>query len=241
MRMSCLVAICLALTASPLFAANLLVNGDFETYGAGFGNPAAGDTTYVPGWTIWQPRTSQKTIGLVGTDSYNGGSAPHSGNYAFTCYSKSSWSGGVYQEVAVTPGTMYQLDGWWKGYSDSGGGYWVEVGVINGAWNQSIADGGTSSTIWKQTVQYFPNPNSSPSAYNQLSTEPFLSNGLGTNQITAISNVMTVWIKSGQANTGLKTRVRVDDMVLTAVPEPASILALLGGLAGLAGAIRRRK
>jgi|GEM_PF-3154774 len=228
-------ALVLAL-AAPSFAANLLVNGDFEAAGGSMGAPGT-----TPGWTNWSNGYGNRTQGVKGSDTYNGGSDPRSGQLAWTCYCKSYYSGGIYQEVTVTPGVQYKLDGWWKGISDNAPPFWYEVGMINGPWNLSLVDGGITTTIWKQEAQLFPNPNTNPADYVQMSTQPFLPGGLGTNIITATSNKITVWIKVGSGNASGKTRVRVDDMTLEPVPEPTGILAVLTGFAGLVGAVRRRR
>lgn len=236
MRVAFVLAIILMI-AAPSFAANLLVNGDFEAAGGTMGAP--GNT---PGWTNWSNGAGNRTQGVKGTDAYNGGSAPHGGALAWAVYCKSNYSGGIYQEVTVTPGAQYVLDGWWKAISDANKApYWYEVGMINGAWNQAIADNSTASTIWKRTDALFPNPNSDPAGYVQLSTEAFLAGGLGTNTITAAGNKITVWIKVGSGHVDGKTRARFDDMSLTQVPEPGGVLAMLTGLAGLAGVVRRRR
>lgn len=228
MKKMFVLAIALLVICSPAFAANMLTNGDFET----------GTTA---GWTDWSNGYGNKTQGVKTTDTYNGGTDAHGGTYAWYCYCKSSYSGGIYQQVTVTPGVQYILDGWWKAVSDSSGVYWYEVGMINGPWNFSLVDGGTTTTIWKQTVQTLPDPNTDPKAYVQWSTQSFLPGGLGSNIITASGSTITVWVKIGQGAVSPKSRVRVDDITLDIVPEPGSLLVLGVGLTGLAAAIRRRR
>jgi hypothetical protein len=54
-----------------------------------------------------------------------------------TCNSSSF---GVYQEVTVTPGKAYQMDGWWKGNYTAGTDAWYDSELIDGPFNYTTAD-----------------------------------------------------------------------------------------------------
>lgn len=105
-------------------AANLVANPGFED---------PGSTNNIPGWTFWRAtwgggETAQAVTG-----------AEVSGNRGLmlTCGSSSF---GVYQEVTVTPGKVYRIDGWWKGSFTSGTDAWYDCELLDGPFNLTTAD-----------------------------------------------------------------------------------------------------
>src|SRR5262245_41418261 len=98
--------------ASPAFAANLLINGNFET-----GTSQA--------WTNWRAPWGQQEQYL-----FNDATTGRSGQFDLKITAKGS-SFGVYQTVNVTPGHSYRLSALWKAQvlSDPG---WFEIMLLQG-------------------------------------------------------------------------------------------------------------
>jgi hypothetical protein len=60
--------------------------------------------------------------------------------------SSKAGSGGIYQEISVTPGVPIKYSYWWKGNSTAGTNIWYELLLIDGPFNLYYADGFQEST-----------------------------------------------------------------------------------------------
>ncbi len=217
-----------ALSITPA-CANLLMNGTFENG--------------LTGWSSWQSSWSGGNTATVTAEAGYGG-----GNGLKLSITSVAWapgaSFGVYQQVSVTPGQTYKLDGMWKGMNGSGN--WFEIILIDGAFNVDQAD--DPAVVFNNVVTGYdsnaafgyPAPasfgwQSFASTYNQ-EVSPYISNGTRT----ATGNTMTVVLKIGSYGNPIKPSAYFDDITLTAVPEPAGLIALASGL-GMLGFVRRRK
>lgn len=197
-------------------SANLVTNPGFET-----GN-TSGWTTWAASWSSGYSATAQKIY-------------KYSGTYALKLGITGIASFGVYQQVTVTPGASYKLNGMWKATTASFG--WFEVLLIDGAFSIDEADkaGVCNKNIiagYDSTLGWPP-----PGAFGW---EPFSASYRIPNGIrTATGNVMTVVLKMG-GNTASKPTSYFDDVTLEHVPEPGSAIALSGGI-GLLGIFRGRR
>lgn len=205
--------------------ANLLTNGGFETGS-------------LAGWTLWNATWSSGYAAAADPI------AEYSGGYGLKLNITGSASFGVYQQVGVTPGQAYRLDGMWKGAS--GAGNWFEIILIDGPFNIDAAD--SAPGVFQNVVTgydshpafNYPAPwtfgwQSFASTYNQEVSD-YIANGVRT----ASGSVMTVVLKIGSYNNTNKPTAYFDDVSLTLVPEPASLLAVAVGTAMLIGRRKRR-
>lgn len=120
-----MVAALALILAAGVSSQNLLVNPGFEI--------PESKVNEVPGWTYWRATWGS------GESVYTTTSTKISGNRALvlTC---SSSSFGVYQEVDVTPGKAYQMNGWWKGHFPAGAMSWYDCELLNGPFDIVLAD-----------------------------------------------------------------------------------------------------
>ena len=103
---------------------NLILNGGFET---------PGSSNYIPGWTNWRASWGSGEVRAIVTNTKVSGSR----SLAMTCNSSSF---GVYQEVNVTPGKAYQMNGWWRGSFPVGVTTWYDCELLDGPFDIVLAD-----------------------------------------------------------------------------------------------------
>lgn len=204
--------LCLAATAH----ANLLRNGDFE----------AGNAT---GWIGWRAPWGQGEQRI-----FNDTTPGHSGNYDLKISATGS-SFGVYQIVNVTPGQTYRLEARWKfdNLSDPG---WTEIMILQGGWDYNAADIRPGDLVNK--MYSYDNPENPPVAFDWLDTASLDGTAADINSYygerTATTTRMTVVLKAGGNPTmaaGQSVVAYFDDVSLVEVPEPATLLLVLGGFA----------
>lgn len=228
--MKTMVFVLLALVIGLPAFGNLLINGGFET----------GDLT---GWSIYAANDSVQHLN-VQADSVK------SGNYALNTQISSGVFGdfGVYQQVSVISGITYQINGYWAG---TGNIYaWWHVFVFNGSFDVSqFADNPNHPEVIVSNVQASRDTWSSQSSQwewesisNSWFNDQWYNTGVHTGQVVATGNMMTVVLRMGGGN-GAAVSAYWDDFSLDPIstaPEPAPILALAVGLAGLVGLKRKR-
>ncbi len=213
-RVFLLSALLLAFTA-PAFAA--VVNGDWGT----------GDET---GWTRWAAPWGGSNYAIT-----NNGPTPPEGNAFITAGQTASF--GWYQVIACPVGWVCTVNADWAG--DIGGAGWAEVmfwteAAVGGEGNH--ADTGNAADVAFKKDSWGMNP---PTAWSwqpaNLSPHPSGNNGTVVSQ-----GYVVVAFKLGSVS-GNPAWTSWDNITVTCVPEPGSLLALGSGLIGLAGVARRRK
>jgi len=199
--------------ALPASAANLLANPGFESGAPGM----------VPtGWTRWNASWSGGYYAVTDTN------AAYSGTYGLREYITGSASFGVYQEVTVTPGNAYKLNGMWRAVT-AGPANWFEIILLDGGFNIDQAD--SAPGVFQNVVAgwdanaAFGHPAPANWAWEPFSAtygnevSAYIENGTRT----ATGSKMTVVLKIGCAST-TKPTVYFDDVTLTPVPK-ATVLA----------------
>lgn len=194
----------LLLAAPPCPSANLIANSGFES---------AGSTDNVPGWTFWRA-----TWGSGGS-AYTTTATRVSGNRALKleCY---DCSFGVYQEVAVTAGKAYQMNGWWKGSFTAGQTAWFDCELLDGPFDLATADDPVLDRPYK-IAMYDPaqaswNWEMMSNAYGNV---PFVKNGIRV----AAQGKMTVVLKTGgfwaSHSIGYYDDITLEEVPTMSIPE----------------------
>jgi hypothetical protein len=194
------------------------------------------ETGTSSGWTKWwAPWAGSSSLTVSVTTA-----AKYSGNYGLSLYTSSFTSAGVYQQVSVTPGVTYKLEGMWKGMNPSG--RWIEALLLDGPWDYNAADNNPWYNMyagWDGGAQPPYTPRPAPESFDW---QPFSQTAVWwnwPNGRTASTNVMTVVLKLG-GNAG--ATVYFDDIHLVPVPEPSAFIVLGSSLVGLTGfALRCRR
>ena len=149
--------------ASPGAAAdspNLITNGSFETTTAptsSYSTVLAGDSTTIQGWTVVTPSMYGPSGGSVDltAGTYNGWGAEN-GNYVIDLAGTSSEPGGIYQDVATTPGVEYSLSYWTAVNGDQAPGQThtmdVVVGGVTVATIQAVSAGAPLQWVQQTTT-----------------------------------------------------------------------------------------
>lgn len=222
MRKMFVLMVALTIVSVPV-AANMLVNGDFET------GDLTGWTAFQSSWTSGTPTIEAQTTTV------------NSGTFALQLSAANS-SFGVYQAIATVPGVKYQIDVSWLGNNQSA--FWNEVLLFNddGRDMETQLNGPLDPYVLSKVDGWGMNP---PAIFGWKS--PFDGNqwypaGLHTNVITATGTTMFVGLKAGTvANSNGAVDLFFDNVSVTAIPEPSSLLALVSGIGALGFVIRRRK
>jgi Protein of unknown function (DUF642)/PEP-CTERM motif len=207
--------------AFPALAANLLVNGGFETPGSP-GNPVLGAGSDIGGWTV-TGHPDNAVFYLRNDYAEPGITFPaHSGGYSvdLTGAGNTGPANGVFQSTATAIGARYNLSFWIGNEAGFGGINSVFYAnpstaslFINDAFisDYTNADETAATVNWKQ-FNYSFNANSTNTKIAFLNNTPFTDNYLG-----------------------------LDDISLTAaVPEPASWALMIAGFGLVGSAMRRR-
>jgi len=217
-------------------AQNLIINGGFEADGplGWWGVPT--------GWAI-------NDFGHVplGTDS----TAPHAGSYDYELCR--FYTGSTYPVLTqtFTASSAVTVSGWCKSYDGGGGTVRLRENLLGDAGTVRYWDCGQNA--WEYNNVAF----AQASGYYQMDTL-----GTGTNYSTNVGQ-STSWVQFSftvSALPGVTSyaldiaapyfayqgsnstyNTYFDDISVTAVPEPSSILAMICGLTGLCGAIIRRR
>jgi hypothetical protein len=197
-------------------AANVLPNGDFED----------GTTN---GWTKWAAVWSDPSV-LSATAVPE---AAFSGANGLKLQINGFSSCGVYQEVEVTPGLPYKLEGMWKSANSTD--RWFEAILLDGP--MSVFEADDPSVVYDNVAAGYDSAFNPPGA--SFGWEPFadtypLVPTIVDGTRVASGNVMTVVLKLGGSN----SVCYFDDVTLTLIPEPLSLM-LLGF--GALTVLRRRR
>lgn len=265
----CMIA--LLVITSPVLAANLLTNGNFEGGGSLGGSYNSTTKTYsyvVNGWSnyAYSSWSTKDMLGESGpttaavsapdTGSYDSATygawsmQPYSGS-SFCLSSSNPTGGGIYQVIDVTPGTQYSINGMWTNWaygSDSGPWWWFQVNMFSWDGTTSLTAGGGpldsgTGTIFKRASGL--NTKTGIMSWRSFTdVMPGDTNGnvVNSNIVTASTTKMVVALLYGNSHGSSKrTRAMFDNVAVEAVPEPGSMIAMLAGAIGLAGVIRRRR
>lgn len=133
---------------------NLISNGSFETTTAPtstFSTAFAGDSTTIPGWTVVTPSlygSSGGSVDLTANAYWNA----EDGNYSIDLAGTSAQPGGLYQDVATTPGEQYSLSYWTAVNGDETPGNTHTMNVVVGGTTvaQVVAAGVGRPLQWVQ-------------------------------------------------------------------------------------------
>lgn len=136
----------------------------------------------------------------------------------------------MYQEVSVTPGRAYQVDGWWKGSYGSSGMYWYDCELLDSPYNLTIADSRPQDLPYKFATYDPPATTPTSWAWQKMSDAYYTTKLLQASEIApqnicrngiriAVTNKMIVLLKVGAYNTATAATCYYDDMSLEQVPS----------------------
>jgi len=206
-------------SAAPAFAANLIVNGDFEARAispAGF--LLAGDGADIGGWRVVGP--ARNSVALFDTDRTepNIRFEAQSGRTSLdiTGGGNTGLTSGITQTVDTIAGQVYRLSFWVGNADGSGNGNYTRPSTVMLQINEGALRAFTNAEVTFHEVNWL------------LESFTFTA----SNAHTTISFFNGTPI--GDAYAGL------DNVRLAAVPEPASWALMISGF-GLAGAALRRR
>jgi hypothetical protein len=203
----------------PAQAANLITNGGFESPG-GAGSAVLGAGFNLDGWTV--TGDSGNSVFYLKNDYVEPGITfpSHGGDFSvdLTGAGNTSPLDGVFQNVATTIGSRYKLTFWIGNQASFGGASstFYSTASTAGLWINDVLAGDftnadeTSATVNWQQFTYGFTATSASTKIAFLNNTPVIDNYLG-----------------------------LDDVSLTAVPEPASWAMMIAGFALAGGAMRR--
>ncbi|KPK41512.1 MAG: hypothetical protein AMJ78_05285 [Omnitrophica WOR_2 bacterium SM23_29] len=200
-RLIVLVSLVALLMAPSIASANLVVNPGFE---------GTGEQGHMTGWTVdWNP-------GNIAATEDN----PHSGAWA----ARNFWDGGMYQDIAITPGLDYKLTGYAYIPTGVGGSPWgtyIGLKYINAA----------GATVGNYQIDM-----------QGLTRDQY--NMADTGWRTAPATAVAARVRFGTWSSDPWEPVNptdFDDFDLSPIPEPASLVLLGSGLVGLVAFTRKRR
>jgi hypothetical protein len=207
--------------ALPAAANNLIVNGDFESPGAPAGSLTllGGGSTALTGWNVTGP--ADNAIYIINT-TYTEPNAlftaeSGSNSLDITGSFNSGPTSGVNQDVTTVVGQKYRLSFWVGNQDGSDNPNYLSPSTVN----LSIDGGPTIAET---------NANTSTHVINwEEFTDTFTATGTTTN-ISFLNGTPLTDAEGG-----------LDNVSLTAVPEPASWAMMLVGFGGLGVAMRGRR
>lgn len=185
----------------------------WQPWAASWSNLNKGDDQSPPNLvynpTNWDYSFSQQTVMATAMDVPPGG-----GNKAFHFFwdnqppdaqSQKAGSGGIYQEIQVTPGVPIEYSYWWKGAATAGDNIWFELLLLDGPFNLYYADGYQEQTrtqnnpymVRKTTLGTSGGSFDWTEITDQTAADPG-PYGPRPQTITPVNNVVTVVLKCGR-------------------------------------------
>lgn len=199
-------------------AQNLISNGGFETpvTVGGSSTTLAGGSTTITGWQVVGPNILLLNTGYT---EPNVSFAAHLGlnSVDLTGAGNVGPTAGITQTVATTAGQAYLLTFWLGNADGSGNGNYL----LPSALSLSI-DGGTAQTFSNSDTTTF-----------TINWKQFSTGFVATSASTTLSFLNATGATDSEAG--------LDDVVLVAVPEPATAALALAGMAVVCMRLHRRR
>lgn len=209
---SLIFSLAIVLSSTSSLIAGPLTNGSFED--PVLPNDGRFDNTVPTGWTVYTDQTCNPQMSRYAS---GGVPVPDGVQYAQiqTTAGIAGTYAGFYQTFDVIPGAPYIISGWFRPLS---GTSVARVGV-------DLTGATTRPESWGAMLD---------GAVSQVWTEFSF-------EVTATGPSMTIFLDHQQTGTKAGRATAFDGIKVEVVPEPASVVSLLGGLAGLLGCVARRR